>query len=93
MKVRMGHVSNSSSSSFVILKEVLTKEQLDAIRNHIKYAQENFPQIPYAEKHQEWDTIETDEKVTVRTVMDNFNMREFLLALGIEDDNIEWKFY
>jgi hypothetical protein len=32
MKTRNGFVSNSSSSSFVICKEFLTKKKLDAIR-------------------------------------------------------------
>ena len=93
MKFRTGFISNSSSSSFVVSKKVLTEEQLDAIKNHIEYSLKNFPHIPFAERGQKWDVIETDEDITVRTIMDNFDMYEFLLALGIEDNNIESKPY
>lgn len=34
MKVRRGFVTNSSSSSFIIAKKYLTKNQILAIRNH-----------------------------------------------------------
>ena len=93
MKIRTGHVSNSSSSSFIVLKKVLTEEQIIAIRNHIQYSQENFPQIVWADENQFWDIDETDEQIKLYTTMDNFDIHEFLLALGIEDDDIKWKDY
>ena len=37
MKIRNGFVSNSSSSSFVILKKYLSEEQIKKIKNHIEY--------------------------------------------------------
>jgi len=93
MKVRIGFVSNSSSSSFVISKAVLTREQIDAIKNHIGYAQEYFPQIEWADKDQYWEVDETDREMRMHTGMDNFDMHEFLLALGIEEYDIKYKDY
>lgn len=50
MKIRSGFVSNSSSSSFLLFKDYLTKEQIEQIRNREKYA---FSQ-EYFEKAKEW---------------------------------------
>jgi hypothetical protein len=38
MKIRNGFVSNSSSSSFIVLKDALTEEQKDQILNFQKWA-------------------------------------------------------
>jgi len=40
MKIRSGFVSNSSSSSFIIRKTLLTVQQLESIRNHIAVSNE-----------------------------------------------------
>lgn len=36
MKLRIGFVTNSSSSSFTIAKSDLTDDQIEKIKNHIK---------------------------------------------------------
>lgn len=40
MKLRIGFVTNSSSSSFTIAKSDLTDDQIEKIKNHIKVAKE-----------------------------------------------------
>jgi len=93
MKIRMGFVSNSSSSSFVVSKRVLSEEQITAIGNHIEYSSKNFPQISWADENQYWNIDETDEQIRMYTGMDNFDMKEFLLALGVKEDDIKWEDY
>lgn len=93
MKIRNGFVSNSSSSSFIISKRNLSEPQIFKIKNHIEYASENFPQIHWATPNQEWCVDETDEQVTVWTSMDNFDMYEFLLLIGIDDEYIKYGNY
>jgi hypothetical protein len=89
----MGFISNSSSTSFIVSKRVLSEEQIVAIRDHIAYSSKNFPQISWADKDQYWNIDETDEQMRLYTGMDNFDMHEFLLALGVNDDDIKWDDY
>ena len=88
MKIRIGFVSNSSSASYIIPKKILSEEQIFQIKNHIEYAQEHFPQIAWADKGQDWNITETDEEITASTVMNNFDMHEFLIAIGLENEYI-----
>jgi hypothetical protein len=89
----MGFISNSSSTSFIVSKRVLSEEQIVAIRDHIAYSSENFPQIGWADKDQYWNIDETDEQMRLYTGMDNFDMHEFLIALGVNDSDIKWDDY
>jgi hypothetical protein len=92
MKIRQGFVSNSSSSSFVVRKEYLIEEQLEAIRNHIEYAKENLPNmlnIEYTSEYDEWNVNETNEDINMFTIMDNFDMHYFLCEIGVKEEQIE----
>ena len=87
MKKRIGFVSNSSSSSFVIAKTALTEEQIESIKNHSTLGAEYG--IPYGD---EWGwTIEEDEHTIEGYIsMDNFDMDEFLEKIGVDSNHIKW---
>ena len=89
MKYRNGFVSNSSASSFVVFKKDLNINQYHAIMNHIQYSLEHFPTIPWADKYSEWNIDDKDDRVEMWTLMDNFDMYEFLLKLHIKEEEIK----
>jgi hypothetical protein len=102
MKVRTGHVSNSSSSSFIIDRYGVSQRQVDKILCHIKVSEE----MPYREDEDcvcdvewcnrpedEWNIKVTDITVAGTTNIDNFDMRHFLYRIGVADKDIAWGEY
>lgn len=95
MKTRIGFVSNSSSSSFIIQKKNLTKRQMDMIRNHYeegyelqkingennKYVLEEY----YPDEADKWILREDDKTITVATSMTNFDIEMFLNDIGLKE--------
>ena len=81
MKVRLGFVSNSSSSSFVVNKRFLTPLQIEQIQNHrelgiqlgIMYSQTDY-----------WVIDENEFEIEGHTDMDNFDMNEFMEKIGVD---------
>ena len=86
MKKRLGFVTNSSSSSFIISKEKLSDEQLLAIRIHARLAKE----LELTSWDEPWTIQENEQYITGYTWMDNFNMYEYLKLAGIDSSNIKW---
>jgi hypothetical protein len=69
-------VSNSSSSSFVLLKIRLKAAQIFAIRHHIELGKELG--IKYCSPKDAWEITEDDNTIKLDTFMDNFDMNCFL---------------
>lgn len=84
MKIRSGYVSNSSSSSFIILLEDITDEQKQMIYDHIRIGMEvdnNLKQKglePIYEWYEEWNLKEDDFSLWAYTFMDNFQLKDFI---------------
>lgn len=83
MKIRTGFVSNSSSSSFVIRKSYLTVEQIEKIKNHLEVAEKN-------NNCYRWTIIDNPDLIHGYTVMDNFDMQEFLELIGVDMEHVIW---
>lgn len=91
IRIRIGFVSNSSSSSFIIAKELLNSEQLDAIRNHYDHALKNqLVDFTYLSRSDEWHLVENDEYIGGHTMMANFEMDDFLKKIGVNLDQVEF---
>ena len=89
MKIRQDFVTNSSSSSFLICKKILSDDQIDAIRNHAALA-ERMGLYCYDEP---WNINENDLFITGYTWMDNFSMHEFFEKIGIRPADATWSEY
>lgn len=89
MKIRIDFVTNSSSSSFTIRKKDLTDKQIKAIWKHDKLG-EKLGLEYFQEK---WEIGEENEFITGITIMDNFDMEEFLNIIGVNPKQINWSMY
>jgi hypothetical protein len=81
MKKRYGFVSNSSSSSFLILKRYLSEDQLEKIRNHSISGRQYASEWP-------WTVTEDEDKIEAFTIMDNFDFLEYLEEIGVPKKRI-----
>lgn len=92
MKIRLGFVGNSSSSSFMIPKDKLSKAEIIAIRQHSDQLPDMEDDSYWSQnKSDAWNIYETKKAIIGTTGMDNFNMHHFLTeTLGISEDIIQW---
>ena len=96
MKIRNGFISNSSSSSFIIRKSVLTKEQEQELKIIFKKHEDNYntsikenPQFfeGYLEAHNALDEEGYDEPLSdiIESLMDKWKIKTF------KDYNIQYE--
>jgi len=90
MKIKLDHVTNSSSASFTILKRNLTDLQILFIKNHIEVAKVLSEDLKYEIYDDPWRIINDGKYIIGQTMMDNFDMLWFLRTIGVEDKVIEY---
>jgi len=92
MKIRQGFVSNSSSCSFLIKKELLNELQIEQIKNHIKVASKLDPIGVgcHIDNLDSWNIREEGIFLHGFTIMDNFNMSDFMELIGVPIDEVQW---
>lgn len=87
VKFRDGFISNSSSSSFIINKDDLSKEQIEGIYNY--GASDKIPKDEDMFYYINWNIEEDDKKIIMSTIMDNFDMYSYLIKdLGVKKEYI-----
>ncbi len=86
MKIRLGFVSNSSSSSFAISLRHLNIDQLCKIMNHTEWGKKLG--VEYSDDA--WSIEVRNGILYADTSMDNFDFGEFMEKIGVNPDAIKW---
>lgn len=89
MKIRNGFVSNSSSSSFVILKRYLSEEQINKTFNYYKVIKKYLKKHPDSNKFEYFDNYwvikDFEDFIFGETSMDNLDFSEFFNVINVDN--------
>ncbi len=88
MKIRSGFVSNSSSASFCIKKEKVSKWQMFLIENHMNMYKDVLETNKEYRELDRWSVRADSNYIYFSTMMDNFPMIEYLTNIHINCDDI-----
>lgn len=106
MRTRLGFVSNSSSSSFILQKDGLSELHRLMVLNHIECGKmfESFSKQIMDEDNKisrfcidcydgdEWFIEETEKEIKGSTIVDNFKMDEYFFILGIDEKLYQFEY-
>lgn len=95
MKIRNGFVSNSSSSSFIIRKDVLNKRQLTKLTKFFNYYNNNFETKVEEDSHYFKGYLESHNVVfdDEKDIKDNIPINQLISMMGSFNIPLDIKYF